>query len=77
MNTTVDFSQSVESLSKLGKAFSMSASSVNKAAESMAELGRAVDAYSQEEMRFRKKRRKWWLVLIALAICFAAALLVL
>jgi len=43
----------------------------------MAELGRAVDAYSQEEMRLRKKRRKWWLVLIALAICFAAALLVL
>jgi hypothetical protein len=77
MNTTVDFSQSVESLSKLGKAFSMSASSVNKVAESMAELGRAVGAYSQEEMRLRKKRRKWWLVLIALAICFAAALLVL
>jgi len=77
MNTTVDFSQSVESLSKLGKAFSMSASSVNKAAESMAELGRAVGAYSQEEMRLRKKRSKWWLILIALIIFFVAALLVL
>lgn len=68
-----------ECLSKIGRSMSVTAESLQMASDSLAELGKAIGPYSQEEldMRFKRKRSRWWIALIVLVICVAAVWLLL
>jgi len=68
-----------ECLSQIGRSMSVTAESLQMASDSLAELGKAIEPYSQEEldMRFKRKRRRWWIALIVLVICVAAVWLLL
>ena len=68
-----------EAMSQVGRSMSVPAESLQKVSESMAELGKAIGPYSQEEldMRFKRKRSRWWIALIVLVFFIMAVWLLL
>ena len=68
-----------ENLSQLGRSFAVTAESLNKASEIFAELGKALEPYSKEEIetRFKGKRYRWLIALVVLIICITIGLLLL
>lgn len=73
------FRKTSDSLSLIGRSFSVTAESLQMASDSLAEFGKAIEPYSQEEldMRFKRKRSRWWIAMIVLVICMAAVWLLL